>query len=301
MNNAALFHQYSEISRRDSLQALQDFAHTFNWRSDGRDSILDAGCGPGDVTHDILLPFLPPKFERLVGVDISTKMIDYARQTYAHPKLSIQHFNMDMELDGQPLSESIQSFDHIFSSYCLMWILKPKICLENFYKLLKPGGDILLLFTPRSQPRDIYKDQKENSEWGKYIPDMNNLISPYQYWENPAEEFEKLLKQTGFKNCDVRMYEKGYNRSYEATKSKYIPKHFDEFSLLYKTSHIAVGSFEAINPFIDRIPVEEKQAYLDDFMQRMMKKCHVFGDLERNKDGCRITYPYKLLVAYAQK
>lgn len=217
MNNAALFHQYSEVSRRDSMQALQDFADIFNWRPDGSDSVLDAGCGPGDITYSILRPFLPSNFERLIGVDISDKMIDYARQTYAHPKLSFQHFNMDMELDEQPFKDNKQTFDHIFSSYCLMWISKPKICLANFYKLLKPGGDILLLFTPRSPTRDIYKDQKENTEWAKYIP--HQLISPYHYWESPAVEFEKLLIEAGFQNCDVRMYDKGYNRSYEAMRS----------------------------------------------------------------------------------
>lgn len=307
MNNAALFHQYSEISRRDSLQALQDFADIFNWRPDGRDSVLDAGCGPGDITSSILLPFLPPKFERLVGVDISEKMIDYARQTYAHPKLSFHHFNMDMALDEQPFGENNQTFDHIFSSYCLMWISKPKICLANFYKLLKPGGDILLIFTPRSPTRDIYKDQKENTEWGKYIPDMGKIISPYHYWENPAEEFQKLLTEAGFSNCDVRTYDKGYNRSFEAMKSK---KYFCEFYMnfgcvkLYtqqNTFSRIADAFEAVNPFVDRIPDDEKQNYLDDFMQRMADKCQVYGDLNQNKDGCRLTFPYRLLVAYARK
>lgn len=219
MNNAALFRQYSEISRLDSWQALQEYVDLFNWRSDGKDTVLDAGCGPGDVTHDILMPFLPPKFECLVGVDISVKMIDYARKTYTHPKLSFQQFNMDAELNEQPFKVNNQMFDHIFSSYVLMWITKPDICLANFYQLLKPNGDILLLFTPRSQTRDVYKDQSEHSEWGKYMPDMDKIISPYHYWKNPAEEFEKLLRQAGFTKCNVRMYDKSYNRSYEAMKS----------------------------------------------------------------------------------
>lgn len=220
MHNAELFHRYSEISRRDSLQAFEDFAGVFNWRSDGKDSMLDIGCGPGDITYSILLPFLPRTFERLVGVDISDQMIDYARQTYTHPKLSFEHFDVDVELDEQPFKENRQKFDHIFSSYCLMWIKNPKICLANFYKLLKPGGDILLIFLPRSPTRDIYKDQKEHTEWGKYIPDIGKIMSPYHYWENPAEEFQKLLIQAGFKNCDVKMHDKGYNRSYDAMKSK---------------------------------------------------------------------------------
>lgn len=62
-----------------------------------------------------------------------------------------------------------------------------------------------------------------------------------------------------------------------------------------------LDALKAVNPFIDRIPDDEKQAYLDDFMQRIAKKCTVYGDIENNTDGCRLTFRYKLLTAYARK
>lgn len=58
----------------------------------------------------------------------------------------------------------------------------------------------------------------------------------------------------------------------------------------------------AVNPFVDRIPDDEKEAFLDDAIRQIAKKCHVYnGDIEKNKTGCRFTYPYRLIVAYARK
>lgn len=86
MNKAVLYHKANQAQRYNAQQALQEFAIIFEWRSDGRDSVLDAGCGTGDVTFDLLLPILPPNFERVVGVDISKEMIEYARETQLHPR-----------------------------------------------------------------------------------------------------------------------------------------------------------------------------------------------------------------------
>lgn len=69
----------------------------------------------------------------------------------------------------------------------------------------------------------------------------------------------------------------------------------------HRSYDFIADAFEAVNPFIDRIPDDERQAYLDDLMQRMAQLCHVYGDADQNKNGCRLTFPYQLLVAYARK
>lgn len=220
MNDVPLYHRYTEISRRDSLEALQEYANVMNWCADGSDAVLDAGCGPGDITHNIILPFLPPNFSRLMGVDVSDKMIDYGRKAYTHPKLSFEQFNLDVALEKQPSLAGVEPFNHIFSSYCLMWISKPKQCLANFYDLLKPGGDMLLWFLPCSPTRDVYKDQSQNSRFANCMTDVDQFVSPYHFWTDPAKEFEKLLIEAGFRNCDVKVEDKGFNRSYAAMQGE---------------------------------------------------------------------------------
>lgn len=217
MNKPALYHQLNQLSSRDSHQIIQDYAETLNWRPDGCDAVLDAGCGAGDITHGIILPFLPPHFERLVGVDVSKEMIDYARRTHIHPKLTFQQFDLGSDLESQSLA-GVEPFDHIFSAFCLTWIRNPRICLETFHKLLKPNGDVLLWWSPNK--RNAYEELAKNDRWSKYMTDIDRFIPQYQYWEHPETEFQRLLNECGFTNCSVKVYDKTDNRSYEAMRSK---------------------------------------------------------------------------------
>lgn len=145
MNKPEMFYLTKHLSQHDSRQTLEDYASSIKWRPGGGDSILDAGCGPGDVTAEVVLPFLPAHFGRLVGGDISREMVVFCRKTHKHPKLSFEQFNFELELEKQPFS-NVKPFDHIFSFYCLHFIQNQKLCLENFNKLLNPGMNFLLWF-----------------------------------------------------------------------------------------------------------------------------------------------------------
>lgn len=69
MDNPVPYVHVNQLQRFGTEQALREFVTANIWRCDGRDSILDAGCGPGDVTVDILMSYLPANFSRLVGVE----------------------------------------------------------------------------------------------------------------------------------------------------------------------------------------------------------------------------------------
>lgn len=139
-----MFYLTKYLSQHDSRQTLEDYASSFKWCANGGDSVLDAGCGPGDVTAEVVLPFLPENFKRLVGADISIEMVEFCRKTHKHPKLSFEQFNIELELEKQPFS-SIEPFDHIVSFYCMHFVQNQKLCLENLNKLLKPGKYSFLL------------------------------------------------------------------------------------------------------------------------------------------------------------
>lgn len=158
MNRPELYTQVNKIQRRDAQEMLEDFAGKIGWRLDGNDSILDAGCGSGDVTVDILLPVLPKNFHRLVGIDISKQMIDYARKTQIHPKLSFEQFDLCTDLEKHPLT-NLQQFDHIFSFYTFHRVPDKTMCIKNFNKLLGTNGDLLLLFAGNHPIYDAYKEQ----------------------------------------------------------------------------------------------------------------------------------------------
>lgn len=219
MNKAALYRKNNKITRCTSQELMQEFASRLKWRSDGRDSVLDAGCGPGDVTLDIVLPALPSTFERLVGIDISEDMLDYARKTQVHPKLSFEQFNLGMELEKQSLN-GIEPFDHITSFFCLMWIRNQKICIRNFHKLLKPGGDMVIAFIKHHVVYDAYEHLSQDIRWAEYMVDYEQQLSPYHNSKNAREEFSNLLKDCGFTEYDVRVDEKKFTFDGDEARGK---------------------------------------------------------------------------------
>ncbi|KAJ6645467.1 Juvenile hormone acid O-methyltransferase [Pseudolycoriella hygida] len=259
------------------VNALQEFASAFEWRSDGSDSALDAGCGPGDITSDILSPFLPSNYKRLVGVDISKEMIGYARETVANPKLSFEEFDLSRNLEDQKFANS-EPFDHLFSFYTLMWVSDQKTCMRNFNKLLRPGGNMLLIFLGNHPVYDVYQEQSKNIKWAEYMTDVNQLISPYHSSEDPAKQLQTLLSECGFGKADIRIHNKTYHHTYESMSSIMI----------------------SVNPFVDRIPAEHRQTYVDDFIQLFAKKCLV-DETVMDIDRSRFVLRYQLIVAHAKK
>jgi juvenile hormone acid methyltransferase len=96
------------------------------------DRVLDLGCGPGDVTTEVLMPRLPTDFSVLVGADLSAEMIQYASENYMHPKLRFTQFDLAKDL-GMTSQLLPSDFDKIFSFFCLHWIPD-----DRYYLVIKP-------------------------------------------------------------------------------------------------------------------------------------------------------------------
>lgn len=207
MHKAALYKRSNGLQRRDAQQVIDEFGQVLQWRSDGGDSLLDVGCGSGDVTIDFLLPILPLNFQRLVGVDISEEMINFAQQQYPHPRISFDKFDLSTDIEKQSFCNT-EPFDHITSFYCLHWVQNQERAVQNMFKLLKPDGDMLLVFLAQNPIFEIYKQMSLSKNWAKYMTDVDRFISPYQYSKNPADQFGKLLYSCGFTEYSVEIREK---------------------------------------------------------------------------------------------
>ena len=93
-------------------------------------SVLDLGCGAGDHCAE----FIRRGAAKVVGVDISRKMLEVARANNADPR--IEYLNMPMEeigrLDGP--------FDVVASSLALHYVEDYAGVARNVHRLLAPGG-----------------------------------------------------------------------------------------------------------------------------------------------------------------
>lgn len=125
MNKAKLYSCSNGVQRRDAKEVIEEFGHLIQWREDNRDSLLDIGCGSGDVIVDFIYPLMPIKFDRLIGADLSNEMVRFARgQHKKYHKLSFIQMNIESDLT-QTLTD-IELFDHITSFYCLHWVQNQK-------------------------------------------------------------------------------------------------------------------------------------------------------------------------------
>ena len=99
--------------------------------------ILEVGVGTG-----ISLPDYAPS-NRLTGVDISVPMLKKARERVAARGLK----NVDAlaVMDAARLGFADASFDVVVAQYVITAVPQPEATLDEFARVLKPGGEIVLV------------------------------------------------------------------------------------------------------------------------------------------------------------
>lgn len=147
---------------------------------------LEIGCGPGNFTRDHLLPLCPPSMRRLVAVDNSYAMIDYAVREYGHPK--IEHRMLDIAIDDQ-VSQFIAiegQFDRVYSFLTLHWIHDKAAALRNVERLLTTGGECLIVFNPHPGPLQLSKAMTNCDRWKEYSDVLKKVGPEFPDTHDPA-------------------------------------------------------------------------------------------------------------------
>ena len=156
-NFAHLYHkfrQHSENAENDPFKQITEYTF-FNVLGDvANKSILDLACGTGNFTRRFR-----SSASKVVGVDISEKMIEIARQEEAKEPLGIEYLVRDVLELGE-----IDQFDIVTAGFLLHYSQTKeqllKMC-QNIYANLKPQGRFVTLNGNVDMPPEIYpKHQK---------------------------------------------------------------------------------------------------------------------------------------------
>lgn len=94
-------------------------------------SLLDLGCGPGWVHHN-----LQPLCDELLALDLSPAMLAQARQQGVASQYLLA--------DAAQLPLNSASLDTVFSSLMLQWCAEPSQVFAEVNRVLKPGGHFVL-------------------------------------------------------------------------------------------------------------------------------------------------------------
>lgn len=122
------------------------------------DSVLDVACGTGDLTE----AFAATVAARVVGGDFTPRMLDIARVKQAAlsegSKAKIEYVGAD----ATALQFGDASFDVVSIAFGIRNVTEPAKALAEFYRVLKPGGRLIVLefdrpsFAPVRWLNDFY-------------------------------------------------------------------------------------------------------------------------------------------------
>ena len=152
------------------------------------DEVLDIGCGAGLTTREAARAAAPG---RVVGVDVSERMLERARQLAAAERVD----NVRYELgDAQVHRFDPAGFDVAISRFGTMFFADPAAAFTNIAAALQPGARLVLLVWQRH----------EDNEWARAIDAaLGDAVQPPQPGADPfslgdAEATAGILEGAGF-------------------------------------------------------------------------------------------------------
>lgn len=136
--------------------------------------VLDVGCGTGNFSIK-----LSKMGCDVVGVDLSREMLKIAKEKREKEKLDISFYMMDVyDLDFPD-----NAFDAVFSMATFEFIKEPERAYAEMYRVVKPGGRILI------------GTINKNSSWGR-------LYLSREFQENSVFQYADLKTREDMENLD---------------------------------------------------------------------------------------------------
>ncbi|XP_037579662.1 juvenile hormone acid O-methyltransferase-like [Dermacentor silvarum] len=182
LHAADLYAASNSFRYEETGDVLQAFQSAFVIQNNDNFQYLDVGCGTGQFTHDFILPSCQP-CRRLVAVDASIPMLEYAKQHFPHKLIKYEH--LDIEGDVSSFVEAHGPFHRVYSFKLLHWAKDLHRALANISELMIPGGECLLVFLARAFVFESFRHLSTTDPWRKYadillsyIPASHDILDP---------------------------------------------------------------------------------------------------------------------------
>jgi trans-aconitate 2-methyltransferase len=229
--NSAEYDRLSDPQYRWGLKVVQKLK-TRGLRGD--EHVLDAGCGTGRVTAELLEAF--PGIH-VLAVDASHNMVEQALN-------NLRRFGARLEAGQLDLLDlnTEQRFDVIFSTAVFHWIKDHDRLFANLFRALRPGG--LLLAQCGGGPN--LKRLRERTRETMALPQFAEFFKNWErVWEYPSPEVTaERLKRAGFVSVHTELEEAPATLEDEGIFRRFL-------------------TTVTLHPYLDRIPPEFRERFLD--------------------------------------
>ncbi len=188
--NGDAYHRLSDFQ----YDAAMELTNLLRLRGDER--ILDAGCGSGRITQEILK--LVPRGE-IIGVDVSASMLETARREVAAQSGQSVSF---LQLDLQSFA-ALTDLDGIFSNMALHFVHDHALLFENFAKMLKPGGWLALQFGSSEQANSAMTevfDALNTPPFAQYL-----RAEAFHFVGSDRASTQQQLEEAGFTDIETSL------------------------------------------------------------------------------------------------
>lgn len=175
----------SEYAVNSSMQYRQAFEALQRIDLSSFERVLDIGCGNGAVTKYISEQ-MPAG--RIVGIDISPSMVEFAHRNYAEPG----------RIDFQQMSADQLAFDHEFDLVCsfsiLHWVKRQWDVWSGIHRALRDGGRVLVGF--QADHEDFWDAVSTVTQRSRWKPLLADFDDPYNHWTR--EYMLRCIRGNGF-------------------------------------------------------------------------------------------------------
>jgi len=144
--------------------------------------VLDLGCGTGYGSE-----LLYKEGNKVYGIDISQKAIDYAKKTYPGPEY------ICCSAERLPFEDNF--FDAVTAFEVIEHVQNPEKTLDEIYRVLKEDGD---LFISTPNPQHFGNALKHFLLRKPYLEKVH-MDNVYHVKEFTCDEFLDFLQNNGFK------------------------------------------------------------------------------------------------------
>lgn len=212
----------------DGLNRVISFGIDISWRKkvvqlvskNNPKQILDIATGTGDLA--IMMSQLNP--DKIIGLDISSGMLDVGKRKIANVNLSDKIDMVVGDSENMPFDDN--TFDAITVSFGVRNFANLDKGLTEIKRVLKPGGTFVVLET--SNPTKFPFKQGYKFYTTYILPFIGKIFSrdkaAYSYLCESAnifpfgEAFDNILQKNGFINTEYRPVTFGVATIYSATK-----------------------------------------------------------------------------------
>jgi trans-aconitate 2-methyltransferase len=160
----------------------------------GDEFLLDAGCGTGRLTAELLQGL---SNGRLVALDVSKNMLRSARE-YLQPQFGGRLAFVAADLQDLPFENA---FDGIVSTAAFHWVLDHDRLFRGLYRALRPGGWLQAQCGGGANIAQLRERMDKLAVTSRYAPYLADFPSPWLFQN--AEGAAETLRRAGFVDVET--------------------------------------------------------------------------------------------------